>query len=534
MNIIHIDRPILSGAEVNQYKDFKALMDHFSGIPAKIPMKKGWYKFGIPFISVAFLSLFVWLVIIPLADNKDQQVEEFRFINPPLPGADIPYIVILIEELHDTVIHIPPATTIELKRNGLADSAGNLVNGPVEIRFRQIMNPAEIFLSGIPMTYDSAGIRSTFESAGMIEIAAFCRNKPLCIVPEKPIKISYRSTLTGSDYNLYYLDTLQRNWIYMGEDGIDLPDELTYQEQTERDRVADPLTDSLIEIRSAIAGLVLQKPDPPVLANPKKWHFRLDVLATEFPELSVYAKTVFEIDERYKVLNPSHPAIQWENVVIERSDKPLYYYVTFTKDTITVRYLACPVLTGESYKVAMQKYESRYTDYQRELAKRKEREEQSVQQLIFRQAMRFRDSIAMEKYIASRQTENSIIRSFTIMRFGIWNYDKPLKYNQMQSIEPVMKVNDTVYSKTCYLADLTRNALITVNPGNDLVFEKESKKILWMVTGKDKVAVFTDEDFSRIPDGAKSYTFDLKPINTPLNSSEDFLRLFHADFKETP
>ena len=318
----------------------------------------------------------------------------------------------------------------------------------------------------------------------MIEIAAFCRNKPLFIVPEKPIKISYRSTQTDSDYNLYYLDTLQRNWIYMGEDGIDMPDELTYPEQTERDRAAGPLMDSLIEITSAIAGLVLQKPDPPVLANPKKWHFRLDVLATEFPELSVYAKTVFEIDERYKVLNPSHPAIQWEDVVIERSDKPLYYYVTFKKDTITVRYLACPVLSGEPYKVAMQKYESKFTAYQRELAKRKEREEQIVQQLIFRQAMRRNDSIAMEKYIASRQTENSIIRSFTIMRFGIWNYDKPLQYNQMLSIKPVMKVNDTVYSKTCYLADLTRNALITVNPGMILFLKKNRRKFFGWLPAK--------------------------------------------------
>jgi hypothetical protein len=356
----------------------------------------------------------------------------------------------------------------------------------------------------------------------------------LFIVPEKPIKISYRSTQTESDYNLYFLDTLQRNWIYMGDDGIVIPDEVTFLEQTERDRTPNSLMDSLIEIRSVIAGLLLQKPEPPVLANPKKWHFRLDVLANEFPELSSYVKTVFEIDERYKVLNPSHPAIQWEDVVIERSDKPLYYYVTFKKDTLTVRYLACPVLTGESYKMAMQKYESKFTSYQRELAKRKEREEQIVQQLIFRQAIRRNDSIAMENYNMSRKTENYIIRSFTIMRFGIWNYDKPLQYNQMLNIRPVLKVNDTVYSKTFYLADLTRNALITVNPGNDLVFEKDSKNILWMVTGKDRVAVFTAEDFSRIPDGAKSYTFYLKPIKTQINSSEDFLRLFHADFKETP
>ena len=118
------------------------------------------------------------------------------------------------------------------------------------------------------------------------------------------------------------------------------------------------------------------------------------------------------------------------------------------------------------------------------------------------------------------------------MNFGIWNYDKPLKYNKALSIAPTIVVNDTVYSKAFFLANLTRNALITVNPGNNLVFEKDSKNMLWIVTGKNRVAVFTVEDFADIPDRSVSYTFHMKPIKMPLKSSEDFLRIFRGDFME--
>jgi len=222
-----------------------------------------------------------------------------------------------------------------------------------------------------------------------------------------------------------------------------------------------------------------------------------------------------------------------EDVVIERSDRPMYYYVTFKKDTMKARYLACPVLTTEPYREACKKYESTFTAYQRELAKRKDQEEQMEQQMI-RQRRSQRDAAAGDISSASMQARDYVIRSFVIMKFGIWNYDKPLKYNQMVSIKPTIKVNDTLYFMTFYLADQTRNALITFNPGNNLVYEKDSKNLLWMAIRKKQVAVFSAEDFAGIPAGSVNYTFNLRLIKTPLNSSEDFLKLYHNEFKETP
>lgn len=93
-------------------------------------------------------------------------------------------------------------------------------------------------------------------------------------------------------------------------------------------------------------------------------------------------------------------------------------------------------------------------------------------------------------------------------------------------------VNDSIYNKTFYMADLTRNALITFNPGKHIVYEKESRNMLWMVTGPDRIAVFTAEDFSGIPSRSASFAFHLRLIDKTIHSSEDFLTLFVVDFKE--
>ena len=535
MNNINIDRPKITTAEVNQYKDFQALMNRYSRITAKAPLKKRGYKFGIPFLSVVLVSLFVWLILIPIVRKSGIQrtrTEGVRCINPPFPQANIPFTILHIRNLKDTILYVSPVACIEIGQNSLIDSAGNPVNDSIEIRYRQFMNPAEIFLSGIPMIYDSAGHSNTFESAGMIEIGAFFRNRPLLITPEKPVRISFRSSQTGNDYNLYYLDTVQRNWVYKEEDGVEMQKELKFMEQGESEAILTPWVDSLKQIRRIIADLRQQKPEPPVLANPQKWHFKIDILENEFPELSLYSKTVFEIDDQYRALNPSHPAIDWEDVIISRSEKPMHYYVTFKKDTITAKYRACPVLNGESYQLAFSKYEELFETYQRELAQRKEREDQVIRQLIFRQTLRRNDSITRVNNSASRSTENFVIRSFKILNFGIWNYDKALKYDRVLSITPTIIVNDSVYHKTFYRADLTRNALITVNPGNNMEYEKESRSMLWMVAGRDRIAVFTAEDFSSIPSRSASFTFHLRLIDKTIHSSEDFLTLFEVDFKE--
>lgn len=93
-------------------------------------------------------------------------------------------------------------------------------------------------------------------------------------------------------------------------------------------------------------------------------------------------------------------------------------------------------------------------------------------------------------------------------------------------------VNDTIFIKTAYLADVSANALMTLYPGSKLIFNKKSKNILWIVTNKNHVAVFKADDFKTIPANEPNYTFHFRSIKTPVNNSDDFLKLYRSDFED--
>jgi hypothetical protein len=521
----------LTSNEIEKYKNFQAVSEGYSKLPQKAPFKNSWMKFGIYSTSIILTSTLAWFFLFHKSEKNEQpQVKSF-FINPPMPQCNLPYKSFLYYNTSDTIINITPASKIEIKRNSLIDSTGNIVNGPIEIRYREFMGPAEIFLSGIPMVDDSAGVKNNFESAGMIEIYANSNGKPLFIVPGKNIKVSFQSSKSSKDYNLYCLDTLKRKWIYKGKDNVAIQKKpkLNNKSVIMVDTIAENI-DSLSIIRSSITELELQKPLLPVQANPKKWHFTLDVLPIEFPELQVYAKSVFEIDEQYKPINPKHPTITWDDILIEKSEKPMHYFVTFRKDTMSCKYLAVPVFNGKDYNRELQLYANKFSVYQNELSKRKKTEERLMQQSINNKIALLKNN-NYETY-NSWQTEQNVIRSFEVMNFGIWNCDKPLKYVNSRILNPILMVNDTIFVKTAYLANVSANALITLYPGNEVKYNKKSKNILWIVPNKNHVAVFKADDFKTIPANGPNYTFHFRSIKTPVNNSDDFLKLYRSDFKD--
>jgi hypothetical protein len=533
MNTININRKKLTTDEIEKYKNFKSVLNSYSKFPTKTSIKNPWLKLGLYSTALILTSTLAWFFIIHKAEKgalKEKQTVKSFFINPPMPQCNLPFKSFLYYNTSDTIINISSTSKIEIRKNSLTDSTGKFVNGPIEIRYREFMDPAEIFLSGIPMVYDSAGVKNNFESAGMIEIYANSQGKPLYIVPEKSIKISFQSTKSSSGYNLYNLDTLKKKWIYNGKDNITIQKKSNSNKELKPDRKLSTLNDSLKTIKSAITELELRKPLIPTQANPKKWHFTLDILPKEFPELSVYAKSVFEVDEQYKPLNPKHKTMVWDDILIEKSEKPMHYFVTFRKDTMRCRYLAVPVLNGKDYSMELQNYAMKFSVYQSELSKRRKTEARLQQQLISSKIAQTKNS--NNRTYNNWQTEQNVIRSFEVLNFGIWNCDQPLKYANSRIQNPIFMVNDTVYVKTAYLANISENVLITLYPGNELRYNKNAKNILWIVTNNNHVAVFKSDDFSIIPANGSNYTFHFHSIKTPIASSNDFLKLYQSNFDD--
>ncbi len=100
------------------------------------------------------------------------------------------------------------------------DENGALITEPVNLEYTEFMNPAQIMLSGIPMNYDSAGVRYNFSSAGMFEINANVNGKPVFPNPEKPIRVDMKSSSSDTDYNLYAFDEQSGQWNLLGKDEV--------------------------------------------------------------------------------------------------------------------------------------------------------------------------------------------------------------------------------------------------------------------------------------------------------------------------
>ena len=524
--IIHIDRPPISDKEIQAYKNYNTLMERYT--TSKSALQKLHIRNILisSFAGVAIVAviLIMYYSLTPSEVIKKPEVVHLKaFVAPPVQKWDIPFESVIISNSRDTIVNLSSGTSIRFPKNCLEDNESNTVVTNIEIKYREFPTPAEIFLSGIPMVYDSAGIRSTFESAGMIEIYAYNNNRPLKIKKGYNVDVSLISRTEETNYNLYYLDTAKRNWIYKGKESVKIE-----KGNKSKKMLTKQSKNKLVEDRNES---VIKKPEPPVLANNNKWHLTLDLVKGEFPELDLYNKTTFEIDESYKPLNKKHVAVVWEDVSLKQGPVPMTYYIHFKKRNESCNYLVRPVLSGSEYTTAKAKYDSLYSLYIKSLALRKETENKR-RRIIFLDNVKVDSTRFVSTSAESYRTRETIIRSFSIQNFGIWNCDRPRKLRNERVILPIFIVNDTVYQQKSYLADAFNNSLATYYPESEIRYDAKAKNLLWLVTYNNKLAVYTDKDLKELPTGVEKHKLKMRLIKSPINSAEDFIALYKKEFME--
>src|SRR6056297_383234 len=138
------------------------------------------------------------------------------FVNPPFPELDVPFETIFSStEMTDT-ISLNMGTKLIIPEKAFIDSAGNLVNGEVQLKYREFRNAAEIFMAGIPMDYNAMGNKTALVTAGMFEIRAFANGSELKLAPGKNITMKMGSRVEGPNYNFFGFDENTGNWQFMG------------------------------------------------------------------------------------------------------------------------------------------------------------------------------------------------------------------------------------------------------------------------------------------------------------------------------
>lgn len=586
---INSDFKPLSSDQIGKHADFDKLLEQFKNNPlekasseSNTPVVKmePTQRPGRPWLypllaAVAAALVGVMMMVLNPAPPDKVTSEEAQayfasqpFINPPIKTLKPDYDKSSLNVNQGGTFSYENGSTVIVPPAAFVNGQGNLVEGAVEIHYREFHDYVDFFVSGIPMDYDSAGTRYQLESAGMVEIFATQNGERLRMNPGKSIEVKlvhdiYATDDDPLDFNIYRLDTEQRNWVYEGKNKLEiLPAENTgilsateqatqnYEKQLEK--IAEEEKVELKKIEATIARPVA--PVPPVKANNTAHVFNLEFTDDMIEagnagnDLDEQRAALRNLQKQYKNMlwqvAPDQPDfnenaasnINWVDVKIRQlnqNDYELTLIGTGNQMKVTVN----PVLTGADYQQAMVDFNRSFAQYETDLADRQAKLDTAREAILTDIADRKRMAkMNFEKRYETLKAEGKnnkaseelikhrVVNTFTATNLGIWNCDRPLP-PWLVRLEADFKNDqkEAFNSNVAFLADQTNNtvARFYAKKGTEVQYNQNSKKLLWVVTKDNKLAVYRPEQFDDIENRQRSHTFVLDVVDKKIESEED-------------
>lgn len=539
--IIKTNNEQLSDAEIEQFKNFDQLLDQYQQATPKSKGRLSTPKIVIIATLAGLSAITLSLLLLNTGDNKptnapnNRPVKQTAFIQPPIPQADIPMQNFAVDNSRDTNLRLPSGTEITIPARALLLDGKPTECEKVQVMVREMKTVDEVFLSGIPMQYDSAGKQYTFETAGMMQIEARCNNRPLSIDPKRPLSVAMTSPTDGNQFNLYQLDTNKRAWMFKGKDRI-VKSSTTSQNNQKDEKSArlESLKKQLDKLAAELVALQKEQPRAPELANTAEWCIKLDVLPEDFPELRSFTNQLFEVDSRFKPLKKTDQTKEWTDIRLEQSAFAGRYWIKFNANKDSCRYLVKPVFPKALYAKAKEDFEKSFKIYKKELSAHLKTEDslkkvyvaeqQRIANKAYREYTNDRKQVAIE-FTKSQKTINSITRCFPIAQFGVWNCDYAISNGNAITVLTFM-YNDSVYKyNQKYIYDIASKAIIIYNATNEYNYTGSEKMAAWMVVGNE-IMYITASEFEK---QALTKTLHLQKASKPILSAADFKEVYNNE-----
>jgi hypothetical protein len=572
----NIDRKPVPDEEINSHKDFGELIKTFKKQSIEkarsdtnfLKNKKITYTAIIAgatvLCTVTYFSVFKSketkqttydkITTIPLQTNAQNSKSNKAFIVPPISKLNVPYQKFKLKSEHGATLKTESNSKIIVPKNAFVNKKGENIIGDVEIQFREFHDQADIIASGIPMKYDSAGIQSHLESAGMIDIKGYQNNEPVFINPKKQITVELQSTQIADKFNMYALDTVAKNWTYLHRDnslkGLEKQDNAVKENNATKtiQKQIDAIPPK-IEIEKVVYSKKINqlpkaneptKPSKAIEGRPK---FQLDVNAKEFPELATFNNMVFEVGSENKNYNSKLSEITWSSAEIsEGPQKGKNYLLTLKLRDRIEKLFVYPALTGKDFDNAIKTYDIKYIEYKNVLAKRvadekrlKEEFEKKQTEYLAEQK-KLNDDLIKERIKIRQEQEQQlanqfksignqqrVTRIFQVSNFGIYNSDCPNSMPKGEVLNPVYLVNGTTpllnlsYS---FLICANKNLVYNLNTNEPLRFNPNEKYSLCIIAN-GKTYMCDHETFANNTSN-KQNKISLKEISSDIDNVVDF------------
>ena len=433
-----------------------------------------------------------------------------------------------IDVAESQTLNFKHGTSIVIPEHAFVDEFGKAITGQVDVKLREFHSATDIISSGIPMSYDSAGVTYDFESAGMFELKASQDGKPVFIASGKSIEVNMASYQDGA-YNFYYLNenpspySLNSAFISMAQ----------AQNSREPGRRWELMQSSLepqknTSKKQKLDSLNRLLPTAPVEPKPLQEDdlaFDFDIDLVDFPELAAFQGIVwvYSGDNESAFDNPEKNEWifeeTWTDVILDHFDQAtMEYKLTLSNSQKSFETLVKPALNGKALDKAHQDFDRKMTEYKKLLEEEKEK------------------FAAIEKEKKFLQQQSNFIRSFRVQKLGVYNWDVIFKRAGAKELQAYFTLDQKeIDDQIAIFLIIDRNVIklrknknleysnfaIDMNTSNKLVAVLPDAKV--GVMSSDEIA---EVNWAAIPQNSR-YTFNLSSVNKPISSIEDLNSLLN-------
>jgi hypothetical protein len=401
--------------------------------------------------------------------KTNEKTFAFNTVTPPFKNADIKFNEYQVETDKGAVLYYPSGTIITIPKDAFVDSEGKPVKGNVSVKYREMQTPEDLFISGIPMTYDSAGTLLNMQTAGVCEFEAFKGDTAININSGNSINIDFSSPVENSGYSLLLFDSVLKNWIKI-EDSTSVVNLDDYAENT-------------VFI--------------PRKADHSKPRFKLEYRdPSKFPEFEIYKNYSFEVSDNEKNYDPKESLIEWKSISIKKDESTGEYLVSFINPDRQVTYRTWAVFEDADYQVAL-------AIYDQQSAVKDTAASDDAGRIL--KLQKDKDCIASNTF-----------RPFTISKTGLWSYSKIIKNVFSASIDADFRDmnGNSLDLKYVAILDKTQNTVLRYIPASftHISFDTASQNIMVAVTQSGDFAYLKKDELAKLPETGKcTVTLQLAP-----------------------
>ncbi|MBI1225496.1 MAG: hypothetical protein GC192_09705 [Bacteroidetes bacterium] len=580
---IRLNPQPLSKAQIAKYKDFDGLLEKCQAQPKQRPIIRRLIWVG---GAIAASLTGIFLIFQLTGDKQDFQQRQQVYLNQkpyvdqPLLNVKPSFASFKIDPSEGGIYKYPSGSQLVVPAAAFVNDNGETLSGEVTLHYREMHDFVDFFVSGIPMTYDSAGVNYNLESAGMIEIFAEQNGKRVKMAPGKNINVELVSNVNTSPsidippgYNIYKLDENKRNWVYQNIDRMQVIGDAITGESLDENSPFYPAQKALaermlaIQVSEAAEVAKLEKtiakqkePTKPQRANSSDYVFNLDLNDIFTPSTGNEVKNDDEIELRK--LYKKYSKMLWQlspeaTISPERLQKEFStvtglnikkineraYELELEKGGQSTKVLVTPVLSGSDYDKALAEFNQDYDNWKRQtevreaklatqraaIAKRFE-EEKKLATLKFEERINELRSQGLNYAANNEIIKKKVVNRFTASEFGIWNCDRPLPPEMLQLAASFKdSQGKPLTNRTAYLVDKSRNTVyqFLADKDTELRFNKNSENLLWLITDENKIAVFRPEQFKAIASDKSKFEFVMESVEKEIKTEQDIREILY-------